>query len=59
MGVSYHSVEIGRAGSDMRVETNAGMHEMTVRDPNWERTLRLKFGRGGLFLNQKLCPILR
>jgi len=26
----------------MRGETSAGIYEMTVRDPNWERTLKLK-----------------
>ncbi len=26
----------------MRGDTSAGIYEMTVRDPNWERMLRLK-----------------
>src|SRR3972149_4670505 len=33
---------IRRMDTLMRGDTSAGIYEMTVRDPNWERTLRLK-----------------
>ena len=38
---------IRRMDTLMRGDTSAGIYEMTVRDPNWERTLRLKVWEKG------------
>jgi len=38
---------IRRMDTLMRGDTSAGIYEMTVRDPNWERTLRLRVWEKG------------